>query len=72
MIKGNSKKEVDNAEKLINTFLRNKTGQIMVQIQFSGSPRVQAEILTDLKLDDNFKNALRNAKQIIQWKFPET
>ena len=72
MIKGNSKEEVDNAEKIINTFIRNKTGQIMVQIQFSGSPRVQAEILTDLKLDDNFKNALRHAKQIIQWKFPET
>ena len=45
---------------------------MMIPIQFSESPKVHAEIFTDLEPDENLKNALRRAKQIIQWKFPET
>jgi hypothetical protein len=58
--------------KLMITFIRNKTCEMMVPIQFSGSPKVQAETLTDLELDENLMNALRRSKQMIQWKFPET
>ena len=66
MIKGISKEEVYNAEILMNTFIRNKTGKMMVRIQFSESSKVHAKILADLELDGNLKKALRCAKQILQ------
>ena len=65
MIKGISKEEVYNAEILMNTFIRNKTGKMMVRIQFSESSKVHAKILADLELDGNLKKA-ESRKQILQ------